>query len=150
MRKEKFGFFHSCKTGVKNLLFAEGQTDLSKPFANPQVNTPQNIHHSGKKTKPQQPALKQLPPTSPQKKKKKEKFAVRRKFTFCPWCSPLKENYCLYNTGRKILSWTTMYLGFLVYSRLLCIQDELEGIVTDNYCDYWMLASPFRNYRALD
>lgn len=43
-----------------------------------------------------------------------------------------------------------MYLGFFVYSRLLCIPDELEGIVMGNYCDYWMLASPFRNYRALD
>lgn len=43
-----------------------------------------------------------------------------------------------------------MHLGFFVYSRLLCIQDEWEGIVMDNYCDYWMLASPFRNCRALD
>lgn len=43
-----------------------------------------------------------------------------------------------------------MYLGFFVYSRLLCIRDELEGMVMDNYCDYWMLAIPFRNYRALD
>lgn len=42
-----------------------------------------------------------------------------------------------------------MYLGFFVHSRLLCIQDELEGIIMDNYCDYWMLASPCSNYCAL-
>lgn len=44
---ENFGFFRSCKTEMKNLLFAEGHTDLSKPFGKPHINTLQNIHHSG-------------------------------------------------------------------------------------------------------
>jgi len=64
MRKETFGVFRSCNTGVKNLLSAEGQTDLSKPFGKLHIKTPQNIHHLGKKT----PNFKATPSHLPQRK----------------------------------------------------------------------------------
>lgn len=73
MRKQRLGGFHSCKTGVKDLLFTESQTDLLKPSGKLQICTREK----------NQTTLKHLPSTSPLNKschsKRQNKEGIRGK-----------------------------------------------------------------------
>lgn len=82
---------------------------------------------------------------SPLPPKNKWEIYSREEIHFLSLALTFEENY----RSKDLILDNFVLWVFFVYSHLLCVQDELKGIVMDSCCAYWMLAIPFRSYPAL-